>query len=597
MPLIEVDAREWRRDRIDSYLKKEAWRRFNLAAGPAFRVRVLRMHGADGSESHLLLLSIDHIVGDFWSISLIVRDLIDAYTTGEVREPVALSYVDVARWLNDQVDGPQAAGHLDYWRGQFNSGSPALDLPSDRPRPPLLTYDGDTVFRRLSPEIAGRLAELARAQGTTLFNVLLSAFQALLHRYTGKDELLVGSVMAGRDHPDLAELVGYLINPVALKADFSGGPTFLELLAQVRSTVLRAFEHQNYPPTMLAERLGLPRDHSRPPLFETMFIFQKAQVMDEAGLAAFAIGLPGSRVKIGDLDMEIYILEGHPAQFDLTLMIGEAEGTLLSSLQYSTALFDRDTVERLLAHLEQLLAGIAADPGRLISAYPLTTAAEQAQLAQWNRSTRRDFPPGLTLLELVGAGLARDGGKAAVVFGDQSLTHAELDEQSGRLSSHLETLGVGPGRLVGVHMRRSLELPVALLGILKAGGAYVPLDPAFPSARIDFMVSDSGLDLVLTDAEFADRFPDHVTVLDIRDSQQVVEEFPIVDPSRPAPFDFAQGGPRTSHPSTSLRATPAFRTSHLAPDDIAYVIYTPALRGTRKASASPTAPSPTSSRR
>jgi amino acid adenylation domain-containing protein/thioester reductase-like protein len=554
-PLVEVDASDWSRERIDGYLKKEAWRKFNLAAGPPFRVRVLRTAGQGETGTHLLLLAIDHIVGDFWSVSLIVRDLIEAYTAGAVRDPVELRYVDVARWLNDQVDAAGSEAHLEYWRSRLSGGPPALDLPADRPRPPLLTYQGDTVFRRLPADIAGRLADLALAQGTTLFNVLLAAFQALLHRYTGREELLVGSVMAGRDHPDLDELVGYLINPVALKADFSDGPTFLELLAQVRTTVLGAFEHQNYPPPLLAERLDLPRDHSRPPLFETMFIFQKAQVMDEAGLAAFAIGLPGSRVTIGDLEMEIHTLEGHPAQFDLTLMMAEAEGTLLSSLQYSTALFEKDTVERLLAHLEALLAGIAADPGRPVAEYPLMPAAEREQLAAWNRAARRDFPPGLTLVELVAAGLEKGEGKTAVVFGGRTLTHNELDERSDRLAAHLQSLGVGPGRLVGVHMRRSLELPVALLGILKSGGAYVPLDPAFPPARIDFMVSDSGLDLVLADAEFTGRFPDHVRTIDPRG------QWPVDSPQSPV----------GSHPAPGTR--------HQSPDDLAYVIYTSGSTG------------------
>lgn len=516
IPLIEIDARQWPAARIDGYLRQEAWRKFRLATGPPFRVRVLRLPDAGNERAHLVLLSIDHIVSDFWSVSLIVRDLIESYTTGGAEDGSALRYVDVVRWLNRKVEAPEAEAHLKYWREQLAGNVPNLNLPTDRPRPRLHTYAGRTLYRRLPETLAQRLSKVAEEQGTTMFNVLLAAFQALLYRYSGRETIVVGSVMAGRDHPDLADLVGYLINPVALKSNFSGDPTFLELLREVRTTVLEAFEHQSYPLLLLAEKLDLPRNRSRPPLFETMFIFQKAQVMDHTGLSAFAIGMPGSLVRMGELKMQIHPLDGHPAQFDLTLMMAEAEGTLLASLNYNLALFDEATVERMLAHLETLLAGIAADPAKRIADYPLVSPKERAQVYAWNRSTRRDFPVDMVLPKLIARGAAMNPEKAAVICSGRSMSYVELEMRSNRLAAHLQSLGVGPDRPVGVCMRRSLELPTALLGILKAGGAYVPLDPSCPRARIDFMVADSGLDVVLADEQSCDLFPDHVRVLDTR---------------------------------------------------------------------------------
>jgi polyketide synthase PksJ len=258
------------------------------------------------------------------------------------------------------------------------------------------------------------------------------------------------------------------------------------------------------------------------------------------------------------LDMEIHPLVGHPAQFDLTLMMAEADGTLLSSLQYSTALFDESTIVRLLADLEQLLAGIAADPGRPIGDYSILTGPEKAQMDAWNAAARRVFPPGRTLTDLLAGGMAAAGDKDAVLFGEESLDYAKLDERSDRLAAHLQALGVGPGWLVGVHMRRSLDLPVALLGILKAGGAYVPLDPAFPEARIDFMLTDSGIDLVLADAEFSERFPENVRTIDIRQRQGWGED-----------LNEENGALQVGRRKVS-------------PDDLAYVIYTSGSTGNPK---------------
>jgi len=325
---------------------------------------------------HILLLSMDHIITDFWSMTVFVRELLELYDANKTGRPNALPslsarYSDYVRWQEKMLAGPQGEKLWNYWREQLDGELPALNLPTDRPRPPLQTYRGSSQHVLMESGLSEQLKALSKEQGATLFMTLLAAFQVLLHRYSGQEKFFVGSVNAGRGHSELAGLVGYFINPVALRADFSGVPTFHEILQRVRQTVLEAFEHQDYPPALLAKRLGLQRDSSRPPLFETMFILQKAQQAEVQALSPFALGIDGARMKVDGLVLESIALGGEPAQFDLTMMMAETDKGLAAVLQYNTDLFNEDNIQRILAHFHSLLKAIVSDPLRPVLAYYL----------------------------------------------------------------------------------------------------------------------------------------------------------------------------------------------------------------------------------
>jgi len=555
VPFREEDASAWSEGDLHEYLVREAHRPFDLEHGPLLRVILLRR----ADDEHVVLLSTDHIATDFWSMSVLTQELLALYSAAKAGTPADLPplevrYADYAHWQTDMLAGVEGERLWDYWQEQLAGELPILDLPADRPRAPLQTYEGDTESIVLTPESAERLKALAKAQGTTLYTVLLAAFQALLHRYTNQEDLIVGSVMAGRSHPELAGLVGYFINPVALRADFSGDPTFADFLNRVQRVVLGAMEHQDYPPALLAERLQLVRDPSRPPIFETMFILQKAQVLPGQDLSAFALGTSGARMEWGEFALESMTLGGQPAQFDLTLMMAEMAGGLAASLHYSTALFDASTVRRMLRHFETLLDGVAANPDQSISTYPLLTDEGRHRLvSEWN-DTQMDYPRDWGVHHLFEAQVQRTPDAVAVICEGEQLTYPELDRRANQLAHYLQDLGVGPDVLVGIEVQRSVEMLVGLLGVLKAGGAYVPLDPTYPRDRLALMLEDSEVPVLLTQEQLVPTLPDHnahVICLDT-DWERI---------------------------ASMSEETPA---SDVTPDHLAYVIYTSGSTGKPK---------------
>ena len=554
-PFHYEDASAWDEGSLREYLVREAYRPFDLENGPLLRAILLRR----SPQEHILLLSMDHIITDFWSVAVIAHELFLLYrATREgapaLLPPLEVQYTDYVHWQHEMLAGPEGERLAAYWEEQLAGELPILNLPTDRPRPPLQTYEGDVEIATLSPELAGRLKELAREHGTTLYTLLLAAFQTLLHRYTGQDDLIVGSVMAGRNHLELAGLVGYFINPVALRADFSDDPSFEQFLDQARRTVLGAIEHQDYPPALLAERLRLSRDPSRPPLFETMFILQKAQVLDEQGLSAFALGLPDAKMNLGEITVEAVPLGRQPAQFDLTLMMAEAGEGLAAAMYYNTALFDPPTIRRMLTHLETLLEEIARDPARPVSTYSLLTETERHRLlVEWNQ-TDMDYPREQCVHHLVEAQAERTPDAVAVIFEGKRLTYQELNRRANRLARYLQELGVGPDSLVGIYVERSPEMLIGLLGVLKAGGAYVPLDPAYPQERLAFMLADSGAEVLLTQERLLDALPEH--------SARVI----CLDADWGEMADMEESNP----------------TSDVTPDHLAYVIYTSGSTGKPK---------------
>ena len=497
VPFHAEDATGWPEERLRARLAEAAARPFDLVAGPAFRVHCWRREG-----EHLLLFVAHHIVVDLWSLAVLVRELGESYGA-EVSGRTAVlprleaGYGDYVHWQEERLAGEQGERLWDFWRRELAGELPLLDLATDRPRPRVQTFAGAAASIRLGSRETAGIEALAAAGGATLFAVLLAAYQALLHRYSGQDEVVIGSPSTGRLQSRFDSVVGYFVNPVAIRLSAAGGPSFRELAARARAAALSALEHQELPFVLLVDRLQPERDPGRSPIFQTMLVLQKAPAFADPSLVAFALGEEGGRLRLGPLDLESGRLEQRLAQFDLTLAAALAGGELIVSLQYSTGLFDAATVQRMLGHFRTLLGGALDRPDAAVSGLPLLTGPERHQLVAEHNDTARVWPPGVCVHHLFERQAALTPGAPAVVGARESLTYAELDARAERLARHLRRRGVGPEVAVGVLLERGADLVVALLGVLKAGGVYLPLDPAYPRERVAWMLEDARVPILL----------------------------------------------------------------------------------------------------
>ncbi len=472
-------------------------RPFDLQDGPVFRVRLFTR----AVREHMLLVTVHHIAADGWSLWMLLEELRTLYRAGRggvastLPMPTA-EYLDFVRWQRDLLESSDAERHWSHWHAQCATAPAALELPTDRPRPAIPGDHGASRVRTMAPELAERLRALARSEGTTPYTVLLAAFHVLLHRYTGQDEIVVGSPSFGRSHSGYDKVLGHFVNMLPLRGDLSGNPTFRSFLNQMRTVVLDGLTHQDYPFALIVERLGRRRDPSRFPLFQVAFQFQQAQQsVDESALLD------------GDLVLEPMALPQQEGQFDLTLEVTELGGALHATLKYRTDLFDASTIARMQDHFGTLLAGILEDPDQRVMHLGLLTPAEREQIVgEWNR-TEAPYPGDTCLHELIEAQAERTPGRVAVEFEGQTLTYGELDGRANQLAHVLVKRGAGPGVLVGVCLERSLEMVVALLGVLKTGAAYVPLDPTYPKDRLAFMLEDSGARVLITQEHLAGEVP------------------------------------------------------------------------------------------
>jgi amino acid adenylation domain-containing protein len=470
----------------------EARRPFDLARGPLFRPRLLRVAG----RRHLWLGTLHHVVADGWSLGILMRELRDAYGALACRrEPrlpaLPVQYADYAAWQRRWLAGEVLAAAIGYWRERL-AGLPArLELPTDRPRPPVETAAGDTRPFDLPAGPASRLRELATASGATTFMLLLAAFQALLGRYAGQPDLAVGTPVAGRNRVEIEGLIGFFVNSLVLRADLRGNPGFAELLARTREATLAAYAHQELPFERLVEELAVERDLASQPLFQVMFALQNAPAEE--------LALPG-------LQLTALPLSSRTAKLELTLSVAETAGGLAGWLEYKTDLFDAATAERLLARYAVLLDGVAADPETPLSELPLLTPAERHQTTmEWSGAGGEPAALPLPMPTLAApsesvrrclhrwfeAEAERAPQAVAVVCEQACLTYGELNRRANRLARHLRRLGVGPEVPVALCLERSLDLVVGILGILKAGGAYVPLDPSYPRDRLSSLAADA----------------------------------------------------------------------------------------------------------
>jgi amino acid adenylation domain-containing protein len=461
---------------------------FDFARGPLVGAALVRV----AEEEYHFWFLMHHIVSDGWSIGVILKELSAAYEAfAERRQPdlpkLSIQYADFAVWQRGCLQGetPQGetlARQMKYWKERL-AKAPTLELPTDRPRPPVQSYCGASLTHLIDLRMTGRLKALARRESVTPYMFLLAVFKTLLGRYTRQDDIVIGTPVANRNRTELEPLVGFFVNTLVLRTDLSGDPTFRELLGRVREVTLGAFAHQDVPFEMLVEELQPERDTSRTPLFQVMFSLQNT---------------PLPPLRMGDLEISLLDDETEVSPFDLSFDVTERADGLLCTLEYNTDLFGGATIRRMLKHFAVLLDAAVTDPSASLHALPLLTDEERHQLLfQWNE-TRRDFPHNRCVHELFEEQAARAPEAVAVVCGGERLTYAELNARSNRLARHLRACGVRAEVRVGILLERSIEMAVALLAILKTGGGYVAFDPSYPAERLRYMLEDSGVTLLLT---------------------------------------------------------------------------------------------------
>jgi amino acid adenylation domain-containing protein len=483
------------RENEASRLASEAARcPFNLAQDHLLRVTLFRLDEHD----HVLLIVLHHIVSDGWSMGVFFRELETLYEAFAEARPSPLAdlpiqYGDFVRWQRDWLQGRVLEEQINFWKQQLKGAPGVLELSTDKPRPLIQTFSGAYHTSKVGKELTAALHELSRREGVTLFMTLLAAFQTLLHRYTGQQDIVVGTPIANRTRTETENLIGLFVNTIVLRTQLSGNSSFVELLAKVREVALDAFAHQELPFEKLVEALQPERSLAHMPLFQTLFALQN---------------VPKSALRLGSLQLSEFSLQKNTSKLDLSLYIGERPDGLALSFEYNSDLFDQKTIERLAANFKTLLEGIVRTPDRVLGELSLLTTQEREQVLEtWNR-TEVAYPQGHCLHELFEAQADRTPGATALVDEHQRLSYSELERRANQLAWRLRREGVGCESLVAVCLERSVDLVVALLGILKTGGAYVPLDPSYPDSRLSFMLEDTKAEIVLTDQDLAARVPE-----------------------------------------------------------------------------------------
>ncbi len=500
-----LDLRHLTPATIDAQLAAEAHQPFDLTTGPLFRARLYLRPDA----SHLLLLVMHHTVADFWSLAIIAYELGMLYTAALRQSSAALpnpaaQYTDFVRYQEQLLASTRAQELWQYWQQQLQPPLATLDMPLDHPRPGRQTFRGAVQTFSIAEPVVQQLRQLGQAQGATLYMVLLAAFQALLARYSGQSDIIIGSPAVGRERAEFAQVVGYFINPLVLRTQLHSTDSFTTLLARVRQSVLDGLAHQAYPFALLVERLKTKWDPSRSPLFQIMFLYQKAPALGGIDFTPFALELPEAQATIGDLTVRAYPLSAQSAQFDLTLAMAEWQGRLYGRLHYNSDLFQAAAIAQMVEHFCTLLQSAATHPEQPLAQLELFPPQLRDQLLYaWN-ATAQPLAAADTIPALFAAQVAHTPNATALIFEDQALTFAELEARSNQLAQYLCACGVGPEVLVGVYLQRSLELVMTLLAVLKAGGAYVPLDPAYPPERIAYILADSTAPVLITQAALRD---------------------------------------------------------------------------------------------
>ncbi|HSE16460.1 MAG TPA: amino acid adenylation domain-containing protein, partial [Pyrinomonadaceae bacterium] len=501
LPLIDLRGLpdEQRESEFRSLMNEQANRPFDLRNGPVVRASLVQL----GEEEHVVLWTMHHIVSDAWSIGVLIREVValyEAFATGKASPLPELSvqYADFSQWQRKRFSGTFLADQLDFWKERLEDAPPVLELTTDHPRPATPSFSGASLPLEFSEELSTELRRLSREEGATLFMVLLAAYQTLLHRYTRQEDILVATSIANRNSAELEQLIGFFVNTLVMRVNLSGDKTFRELVREVREIALDAYAHQDLPFEKLVEELHPEREFNRNPLAHLFFSLQNA---------------PISELKLPDLKLAPEGFESSTTRFDLELNLWERPQAIGGQMTYSTDLFEEATIKRMLHYFEVLLQAIVANPDQRLSALPLLTETECEQLLKERVSPRIEYPQGRCIHHFFEAQVEKMPEAVALISDEESVTYVELNRRANKLACYLRKRGVGPEAMVGLFMARSVEMVVALLGILKAGGAYVPLDPKYPKQRLEFMLEDTGVQLLLTQEQMLEKLP--ATLLEI----------------------------------------------------------------------------------
>lgn len=518
--------------------EKEVLKPFNLTQAPLIRLKLYQL----SNDEYLLLLTVHHTIADGWSLGVFLGELMAFYraiSSGESAHlpELPIQYADFAHWQTDFARQEKMQPSLDYWKKQLGGEIPVLELPTDRPRGARQTFSGGTHRFTLSTELTDTLEKLSREEDATLFMTLLTAFFILLQRYSGQDEVLIGTPIANRNLPELEQLIGVFINTLVLRNHFTGNPGFRELLRQVRNLSLEAFAHQDLPFERLVEVLKPQRDLSRTPLFQVVFNLQNSPLPK--------LDIPGLETGFMEINRGV-------SQFDLTLMVSRLDGQCYATVEYNEDLFAAETIARMFRSFQLILERVIDQPDCPIAQLPLLAQAEEHHMIHVLNQTQLDFPQDKCVHQLFEAQVERTPEALAVTFEDKSLTYHELNRRANGLAKNLQDLGVGPAVQVGILMEKSLEILVALLAVLKTGGVYVPIHPSFPAERVQFMLKDAKVQVLLSNVD-----PEFGELQNIRVLKLNQDQFD-------NPVDW---------PNPQL---------NISPDDLAYIMYTSGSTGQPK---------------
>ncbi|MEW6157225.1 MAG: amino acid adenylation domain-containing protein [Verrucomicrobiota bacterium] len=529
-------------------VQEEAERPFDLSAGPLLRAGLIRLQAGE----HLLVLNFHHIVFDAWSSGVFMKELAQAYESLRRGRSPALSdlpiqYADFANWQRQRFEAGHLQAAVDFWKAKLAGDLPRFVLPPDHPRPETQTFRGKIHRFDLPSSLADRLKTLARMEGATLFMALLTAFKALLHRYSGEEDIVVGTPTAGRTHKETEPLIGFFVNTLVLRTRVKAEQSFRQLLREVRDGTLGAFAHQDLPFELIVEAVQPQRTLRHGPLVQAMFVLQNAEMT--------GLELDGTRC-------ERIPLHNGTAQFDLMLTLFERDGGFEAEIEFNADLYEAGTIEQFAARWMQLLRSIAADPDKPISKLSWLTTLEREQLLEQGTASR-SIPRSKTLVELFESQVNKTPDGIALQYESESLTYRELNLRANRLAHHLRQQGVAPDDLVGLSLDRSLDMVIGIVAILKAGGAYVPIDPAAPKDRIAFLLDDAGVHHLITTSSLAER-------LELADShgqaRSTCRNVICLDRDWPMLERESEANPQAP----------------LTPDHLAYVIYTSGSTGKPK---------------
>jgi amino acid adenylation domain-containing protein/non-ribosomal peptide synthase protein (TIGR01720 family) len=502
VPYTELQPLETAEERFGQFVKP-----FDLAKAPLFRAELVKI----SDSSHVLFIDMHHLISDGYSMSVFMKELVGLYE-GQVLPEIKVQYTDFSEWQNNSANEQRLKEQELYWLHQFEGDLPTLDLPADYPRPSQLSMEGKRLTMRLEEPLVKRLRKLASDTGTTLFMVMLSAYKVLLNKYTGQDDMVVGTPVSGRSHPDIEPLIGVFINTVAIRSFPTKDKAFREYLEEVQRSSLAAFDNQGYPFELLVDKLNLQRDASRNPLFDTMFILQN---MDMEMISGAGVTFRPQEKNPG------------VSPYDLTLSAEDWNGEAITlNLDYSTKLFKQDKAERMLSHYVNILDAVADNADVRLSRIDLLSAEERRHLLLDFNKTGLFYDRNLTIDQLFQLQALRTPDSVAAVWENKHYSYKDLDMKSSRFAASLRKKGVVPGTIVGVMVTRSFDMIVALLGVMKAGAAYLPIDPDYPADRIEYMLADSGAQILLTEAELSNNVKCNATTLFIHDESLYQEEEP-----------------------------------------------------------------------